>query len=150
MIFTDVISEFADKIGIGPLNFDRDGSVALLFDGEHEINFTPDAEDRSVLFHAEVGDSSRLDRDGCLRLLKASLLGAETGGASFAVHEAPGKVVLWKRYDDAFEDCAALENAVNAFIAQVIFWKEQLSTGAADSSADQALGLPPGFLGLRV
>ena len=50
MQFSEVMRELAEKIGIAPLKFDADGSVALLFDGEHEIIFTPNAEDGAVLF----------------------------------------------------------------------------------------------------
>ncbi len=86
-----------------------------------------------------------------MKLFKASLLGAETGGAAFGVHFALNKLVLWKRHDDDFEDCAALEKAINVFIAQIIFWKEMLSTTDADgNSVPPKAGLPPDFLGMRV
>ena len=131
MQFGDVMRELAEKCGIGPLKFDDDGSVALLFDGEHEITFTPNAEDRSVLFHAELGPAPLQDSAACLNLLTASLLGAQTGGAAFAVHEALGTVVLWKRHDDSFVDCPDLERAVNLFLAQIIAWKEKLKHAPA-------------------
>ncbi len=60
-------------------------------------------------------------------LLDASLLGAQTGGAAFAVSRALGKVILWKRHDDAFDDVSALEQAINTFLAAVITWKERLA-----------------------
>ncbi len=149
MQFNDVIHAFGEKIGIGSLAFDTDGSVGLLFDGEHEITFTPDAEDRSVLFHAEVGSASFLDRDACQKLLSASLLGAETGGAAFSVHEAQGLIILWKRHDDGFEDVSAFERAVNAFLVQVIFWKDALknpSTLGGGTGTEVSFG----FQGLSV
>jgi hypothetical protein len=147
--FKDLISEFTQKIGIGPTGLDEDGSIALLFDDAFEITFTPDGDDNSVLLHCEMGDAGRLDRDTCLKLFKASLLGAETGGAAFGVHFAQDKIVLWKRHDDDFKDCAELEKAINAFITQIIFWKDQLNTAAAEASG-QTSGLPPDFLGLQV
>ena len=142
MLFTDVMHEFAENTGIGPLRFDADGSVALLFDGEHEITFTPNAEDRSVLFHAELGPAPTQDGAACLKLLTASLLGAQTGGAALAVHEALGAVVRWKRQDEGFADRAALEHAVNVFLAQVIAWKEKLKH-AKTAAAGTESGLPP-------
>ncbi len=147
MQFSDVMRELAAKIGIGPLQFDADGSVALLFDGEHEITFTPNAEDRAVLFHAELGPAPSRNSAACLQLLTASLLGAQTGGAALAIHEALGTVVLWKRHDDSFADCSDLERAVNLFLAQVIAWKEKLRHAPA-AAADTESGLPPHVQGM--
>ncbi|MBQ9406683.1 MAG: type III secretion system chaperone [Desulfovibrio sp.] len=135
MQYQDLICAFAEKIGIGSPSFAADGSVAFLFDGEHEVTITPDADDRAILFHAEVGSSANLDKNACRRLLKASLLGAETCGAAFALHEALDTVLLWKRHDDAFAGCADFERAVNAFLAQVIVWKEQFQQQLADLGA---------------
>ena len=149
MQFSDAMHELAENSGIGPLRFDADGSVALLFDGEHEITFTPDAEDRSVLFHAELGPAPLQDGSACLKLLTASLLGAQTGGAALAVHEALGTVVLWKRHDDDFTDCADLERAVNRFLVQVISWKERLKQSQR-AVADFKSGLPPHLEGVPV
>ena len=146
MQFSDAMRELAENSGIGPLQFDADGSVALLFDGEHEITFTPDAEDRSVLFHAELGPAPLQDASACLKLLTASLLGAQTGGAALAVHEALGAVVLWKRHDDSFADRADLERAVNLFLVQVIAWKERLKQ-TRTTEADAKPGLPPQLRG---
>ena len=98
---------------------------------------------------AEAVSAGDLDREACMKLFKASLLGAETGGAAFGVHFALDKIVLWKRHDDDFEDCAAPERAINAFITQIIFWKDQLSSSAAGGSAGGA-GLPPDFLSMSV
>ena len=149
MQFDDVIHAFGEKTGMGSLAVDADGSVGLLFDGEHEITFTPDKEDHSVLFHAEVASASFLDRDACLKLLKASLLGSQTGGAAFSVQEALGKVVLWKRHDDGFEDCSDFERAVNAFLSQVIFWKDSLKNpGTAGEGTESNRNV--GFHGLSV
>ncbi|MGX8718893.1 MAG: type III secretion system chaperone [Desulfovibrio sp.] len=149
MKFRELIKEFTQKIGLGPVGLDEDGSIALLFDDSFEITFTPDEDDGSVLLHCEMGAAGDLDREACMKLFKASLLGAETGGAAFGVHFALDKIVLWKRHDDDFEDCAALERAINAFITQIIFWKDQLSSSAAGGSAGGA-GLPPDFLSMSV
>ena len=148
MQFSDAMRELAAKTGIGPLQFDGDGSVALLFDDEHEITFTPDAEDRSVLFHAELGPAPSQDASACLKLLTTSLLGAQTDGAALAVHEALGTVVLWKRHDDSFADRADLERAVNLFLAQVIAWKKKLKHAPA-AAAGTKPGLPSHAQGIK-
>ena len=128
MDFIPLLKQFGEAAGLGSLELDASGECALLFDGEHEVNFTRDEEDRSVLLYSEVGDASRLDKAACLALLQASLLGAQSGGGALAVHPALDTVVLWKRHDDAFPDLLALEQAVNAFLAQAVHWKARLAT----------------------
>ena len=149
MQFSEVMSELAEKIGIAPLKFDADGSVALLFDGEHEITFTPHAEDGAVLFSAELAPAPMQSINACLELLKASLLGAKTGGAALAVHEALGTIVLWKRHDDCFTDCTDLEKAINRFLAQVIAWKEHLQS-ARPAEVETAKEMPPHHHSIKV
>ncbi len=74
--------------------------------------------------YSEIADASWLEKEDLARLMKVSLLGAETGGAAFGIHEPLRKIVLWKRHDNSFDSVADLENRVNAFLAQVIFWKK--------------------------
>ena len=75
------INEWAAAIGMRQVEADETGGFTLLFDGAHEVSFAPDGD--GTVFHAEVGDAERLDREGALSLLEASLLGAGTGGAAF-------------------------------------------------------------------
>ena len=142
MEFAILLEELGKAIGITNLSLDTDGQCALLFDGEHEITFTPDKEDHSLLMHCEVGRLSAQNSDTCRRLMQASLLGAETGGSALSVHCGLDKIILWKRYDEDFVDLAALEQAINTFLAQVIHWKERLAirdTSAATPSGMDAL-----------
>ena len=127
MEFATLLQELGTDIGIANLSLDTDGQCALLFDGEYEVTFTPDREDHSLLMHCEVGRLSAQDSDTCRKLMQASLLGAETGGSALSVHCGLDKIILWKRYDEDFVDLAALEQAINAFLAQVIHWKERLA-----------------------
>lgn len=132
MKFEEVLGDFSEKTGLGRLGTDADGSVGLMFDNQHEIFFTPDAVDESLLVYCEIADAGRLEKDELLRLMKASLLGAETGGASFGIHEGLKKIVLWKRFDNSFESVSDLEKKINTFLAQVIYWKEHIGERSAD------------------
>jgi hypothetical protein len=97
------------------------------------------------VFHAVVGGAERLDREGLLSLLEASLLGAGTGGAAFGLHRAAGEVVLWKRYGE-FSGRADLERAIGEFLGVVLEWKGKLSAGdfvappVAEASGPSAFG----------
>lgn len=147
MIFSDVLELLGNAVGLADVALDGEGSCTLLFDGEHEVTFTYDRRNRTVFLHSEVGEASSLDREACMSLLQASLLGAETDGGALSVHAATDTVVLWKRYDDTFPDLSALEQAVNDFLAQVACWKEKLVSGGAESSASVPDGSPDTFAG---
>lgn len=127
MEFADLLDEFGRATGLEQLALDADGQCALLFDGAHEITFTPDRDDHALIMHCEVGTFSGHDTELCRTLLEASLLGSQTGGGALSVEPKLGVIILWKRHDDAFADVNALTQAVNAFLAQVIYWKQRLA-----------------------
>lgn len=127
MKFADLLNDFGRATGLERLALDADGQCALLFDGAHEITFTPDRDDHALIMHCEVGKISEHDTELCRTLLEASLLGSQTGGAAFSVESKLGTIILWKRHDDAFVDVDALTQAVNAFLAQAIHWKQRLA-----------------------
>ena len=137
MEWTMTLERFGSSIGIDHLAPDVDGSCSLLFDNQHEITFIHDEEDHAMMMYCEVGSASRLGKEACLMLLKASLLGAETGGAALAIHDKLEEVVLWKRYDDTISD-DELKQSVNGFLAQVTVWKKRLNELASGDVAAEA------------
>jgi hypothetical protein len=128
MKFELLLEQLGNATGLDGVALDSSGNCTLCFDGEHDITFTRDAEDCAIILHGEVGHVASLGPESCRALLKASLLGAETDGSSLAVNTRSDLevVVLWKRYDDAFDDYTALEKAINRFLGQIIFWKGKL------------------------
>lgn len=134
MEWTTTLERFGTSLGIDHLAPDVHSSCSLLFDGRYEVTFTHDEDDRSLLMYCELGDASRLSRESCLTLLKASLLGAETGGAALSIHDAVDQVVLWKRFDEDTLNADTMRNAVNDFLAQVTVWKQRLQElGSVDT-----------------
>jgi hypothetical protein len=124
MLFEDTLAELGRATGLGDLALDENESCSLLFDGELELTFVRDREDDAVFLYGLAGNSMTLrDAETCRSLLAASLLGAETGGAAFALRG--NSVILWKRYS-GFEDYFALEKALNGFLAQLAQWRKRL------------------------
>ena len=118
MKFEEVLGEVLAETGL-PVAGQSDGQgFSLLFDNEHEVEFEPDAEDGSVVFHAEVGDADRLGDAALRALFEASLLGANTDGAAFSIEPRFSKVVLWKRCHE-FSSAAALHDTFLAARATV-------------------------------
>ncbi len=143
MEWTTTLERFGSSIGIDHLVPDVDSSCSLLFDSQYEVTFIHDDEDHSLLMYCEIGSASGLDKEACLTLLKASLLGAETGGAALSIHDRLDEVVLWKRYDEHTLSDETMSLAVNDFLAQVVSWKKRLvelatpheeTTASSDSS----------------
>lgn len=101
-----------------------DGQCTLLFDGRHEITLEQDG--RACIFYGTVGkDICLANPENARNLLAGSFLGAETDGGALSLWKQAGEIVLWKRYD-FFADYTDFENAVNAFLAQVIHWKGKI------------------------
>ncbi|WP_418765893.1 type III secretion system chaperone [Mailhella sp.] len=138
MEWTTTLEHFGSSIGIDHLAPDIDSSCSLLFDNKDEIVFTHDREDHSLLMYCEIGDASTLNKEACLTLLKASLLGSETGGAALSVHDKLNQVVLWKRYDDDSLTPETMSLAVNDFLAQVSSWKKRLAELATEYGQETA------------
>lgn len=140
MEFAALLEQLGAAMGLEDLRPDADGQCALLFDGEHEVTFTPDIQDHSLILHCEVGSASALDRAACLALMQASLLGAETGGAALSVHTGLDKIILWKRYDENFQDLVAVRQAIDSFLPQVMYWKGRL--GGQNAVLPEAEAMP--------
>lgn len=136
MEWTTTLERFGSSIGIDHLAPDVNSSCSLLFDSQYEVTFTHDKEDHALLMYCEIGSASELGKEACLSLLKASLLGAETGGAALSIHDRLDEVVLWKRYDDTITD-VDLKEAVNGFLAQVTVWKKKLVELAGSCDAEE-------------
>jgi hypothetical protein len=147
MLFEDILKEFGRAAGIGDLVLDDEGSCSLLFDGEREVTLTLDAREECVFLYGRVADADLLrEADACQRLLTASCLGAETGGAAFALYG--NSVLLWKRHENLADE-PALEKAINAFLPALIEWQEKLAR-TPDKTAPQANGAPLPPWGLRI
>jgi hypothetical protein len=146
--FEDALAEFGRATGLGELALDDAGSCSLLFDGAHEMTFTRAREEDAVFLYGIAGAAEKArDAESCRSLLAASCLGAETGGAAFALYG--NSLILWKRHE-VFADYSALEKAVNSFLAQLIHWKEKLAgqPDAGGIGSGGGSGLEP--QGLRV
>ncbi|MDR2450682.1 MAG: CesT family type III secretion system chaperone [Candidatus Accumulibacter sp.] len=145
MLFEDILKEFGQATGIGDLVLDDEGSCSLSFDGGQEITLTFDAREEAVFFYARVADAGILrEADACRRLLAASCLGAETGGAAFALYG--NSVLLWKRHENLADE-PALEKAINAFLPALIEWREKLAK-TTDSGPSASPVIEPSYQGM--
>jgi hypothetical protein len=144
MRFEDVLAELGRATGMGDLAPDSSGGCSLLFDGEQEITLVRDGEDETVFLYGIAGSAEILrEAETGRALLAASCLGAETGGAAFALYG--NSLILWKRHDE-FADYTALEKALNSFLAQLAHWKKKLPDMAGQSGGTERTGDVSGSL----
>ncbi|MDR2789037.1 MAG: type III secretion system chaperone [Candidatus Accumulibacter sp.] len=147
MLFEDILKEFGQAAGIGEIALDDEGSCSLLFDGEREVTLTLDAREECLFLYGRVADAGILrEMETCQHLLAASCLGAETGGAAFALYG--NSVLLWKRHEH-LADRSALEKAINAFLPALIEWQEKLAR-TLDKPVPQPATVAPFPPGLRI
>lgn len=149
MLFKHLLQELGASVGLEGLAPDADGSCSLLFDGEHELTFTPDDSEEAVFVYVHVADRDVLQEDTARALLAASCLGAETDGAAFGLHG--DSLILWRHYE-GFTDLSALQKAVNALLAKVVEWKEKLTSPAspATEQGPQTPRAPERIYGLKI
>ena len=149
MDFRKALDDVLGEMGLSAGESADGAGFSLLFDNEHEVDFEPDAEDDSVVFHADVGDADRLGDAALRALFEASLLGANTDGAAFSIDSRFGKVVLWKRCHE-FSGPAALRRELESFLGQVVHWKARLADdfteAATAESSDPGTGFGGAFL----
>ena len=130
MKFEDIIQVFSREVGLDDPTLEEDGSVCFRFDDEYDIIFTPNIEDNSVIMYSELMDSDSLSYEQSLFLLEKSLIGGETLGCSFSIDPRLRKIIIWKRYDNRFEDNVDFSNKLNAFLGQVIIWTQKLKNNS--------------------
>ena len=125
MEFQAILAEFGQATGLGDLALDAEGTLSLLFDDTIELHFVHDKKDNAVMLYSVLGSCVHLKNiESWQSLLRVSLLGAETGGASFGLHG--DSIILWKRYD-SFAYSIDLEQAVNTMLAQTEHWSARLA-----------------------
>ena len=123
-----LLAELGRRADLGELSFDSDGTLSLRFDDRYDLTIARDREGRALFLYGAVGQAGPETGEAAWRrLLAATCLGAETGGAGLGVAEDGLSLILWKRHDDgAFADYADFENAVNQFLGHMIDFQERL------------------------
>jgi hypothetical protein len=123
-----LLAELGRRANLGELSFDSDGACSLCFDDRHDLTIARDQEERALFLYGTVGQAGPETGEAAWRrLLAATCLGAETGGAGLGMAEDGLSLILWKRHDDnAFADYADFESALNQFLGHMIAFQERL------------------------
>ena len=125
-IRSGVVAGLGAGLAIPDMEADEDGYVALDVDG-YIIHLQDDAGAGAIVLYAvlqEIEDARLLEV--CARLLTANAFWRETGGATLALDEASGHVLLCRAVPLVGLDLAALETALGNFADAAAHWSRWL------------------------
>jgi len=129
--FETLINELGAATGIEGLRPDEDGAVQLLFGDALPVFIQPDPEREYVSLYAVVGLVGETIRGPLmLELLSASLFGREANGATFAIEETMGQIVLQRQERLAGLTYAGFQRVLESFIEAAEAWMQRLSPEA--------------------
>jgi hypothetical protein len=124
------VAQLGTLMGIDDCAPNEDGYCALEIDEEFRVSLQHDAEDDSVILHAEVGEvDPDLEAPAYRMLLEANLIGLGADRATFALNPVTGQVEMTRRFS-ADAEYALFEKTVEDFINQVDQWRDRLDRQA--------------------
>lgn len=135
--FSLVLKQLESATGLADLTPDDHGAVDLLFDEDLEVTIQPDQSGSLVTVYAVVGQlGEQVEGAMLLDLLSANLFGQQTNGATFAVENTTGQIVL--QHSERVSDIQfpVFVDTLGEFVDAVEHWKPRLEQMMND--ADQA------------
>jgi hypothetical protein len=129
---SSLLDDLSSRLGLGELTLDATNPLSLCFDGKQLVTLNHDSDDRALLLSGVVAGAADVREETLRSVLQASCLGSRTGGGAFGLSPETGELLLWKRWNDEFPDYSAFEAALNQFLAQLEYWRNRLTEGAAE------------------
>ena len=121
------LRELGAKTGAGAYQLDDDGACLFDFNG---LKAGLQVAETSGVVHLYAAVASPPEDDGregfFEKLLSLNAFGVETGGASFAIHDQSGSIILWYNLPIAGADAFAFENTFGNFLEVAERWKDDL------------------------
>jgi hypothetical protein len=115
-----------------PLN--ADGRLTLTFDGRLEVTLEHEPEEGRLVLWALLAEFGAERPPALLaELLDANFLWRATGGATLALEQGSGKVVLSQALPVAGLEAAALERAIETFVSAAMHWSAHIAAGGTDA-----------------
>ena len=143
----DVLAELGRLIGLGALPLNAEGRLTLTFDSALEVTLEHEPEDERLVLWALLGELG-VDRSPALlnELLDANFLWHATGGATLAVEQASGRVVIAQALSLAGLTAVTLERAIEGFVNAATHWGRRIAGGPSGPSTVTEITYQPHHL----
>ena len=125
---TSLVSLFGQESGI-PLTLGESGTVDLIF--ENDVTLTLEHDEPLDVMHCYVVLSQEPSDDAARLavyrgLLTGNVFGHETEGATLAVDDLTGEILLTRRLELMDANVSQLRNVVQSMVSAAIVWREKL------------------------
>jgi len=147
-----LLVELGRRLGVESLGLDEHGVCRLVFDKKLVVDLEPTDDRKHLHVTAVVGVVPPDAGPQFFRkLLAASFVGQETGGAAFAVDELNGEIVLWQRVALDALDIVGFTQDLDEFVNRLDLWIGRLESADAADAANgpRTEGLIPPGVGIR-
>ncbi|TDU70724.1 Tir chaperone family protein CesT [Prosthecobacter fusiformis] len=136
MNLSDALLEVGLLLGQPGLALSEHGTCRLAFDGRLEVDFEllPDGQTlhlSSVVSLLDLEDATSLGA-----LLRANVLGSQTGGAYFSLSPA-GEILFERQLHMETIDLTGFTQEIERFVNYLEGWEDQLVSGDLTSSTNQ-------------
>ena len=127
MELSEIMEQFAQKIGLADFAPDADGSYRLAID-DMTVSFVEEGESRTLATYAEIGDLPPEGVTALYRvLMEAMFMGQATGGSAFSVEPNSGKIFLHRVDSLAALDADAFSAMLEKFVNVLEQWRKLIA-----------------------
>lgn len=145
MSIEELVSGLGALLGLNDLELDDQGGLGLYLPNGLEIGLRQSEDRTELLVFAVLRVIDDVDLEAPT-LLRGSLLGERTAGASLSIGEdAEGRdcLVIWRSFVLALLDTQAFADALGRFAEAALAWRDDEGAAASASSEATALrGIP--------
>jgi hypothetical protein len=123
-----LLQSLALALGLPNLRFNASGCARIAIDGAPALNFERDAAGSAVHLYSVLGPLPPEGREALYtQLLQGNLFGTSTAGASLAVDNAHGEVVLCRTVVTELTSSSMFTSLVEGFVAAAEDWQGRLT-----------------------
>ena len=127
MELSEIMEQFAQKIGLADFAPDADGSYRLAID-DMTVSFVDEGESRTLATYAEIGDPPPEGVTALYRvLMEAMFMGQATCGSAFSVEPNSGKIFLHRVDSLAALDADAFSAMLEKFVNVLEQWRKLIA-----------------------
>jgi hypothetical protein len=132
MDLDQLLQSLAVTLGLPTLRFDANGCARIAIEGAPALNFERDTSGTALHLYSVLGPLPSEGRETLYtQLLQGNLFGTATAGASLAIDDLHGEVVLCRTVKTDAINGPAFAALVETFVAAAEDWQGRLNSAPA-------------------